>query len=100
MTRVTGRADGNSGPAQRAARFVRPFAERLDPRTRAAFPLALVDFRPVTFPTSSSTRPANRSSAPSPLLRRELLAMIKHLLRLPGRTLPRQGTGQTTAGRE
>jgi hypothetical protein len=53
------------------------------PRARAAFPLALCDLRPVTAPTSSSTRPARRSTAPSVLLRRALLNTVCRPVALP-----------------
>jgi hypothetical protein len=58
------------------------------PRARAAFPLALCDLRPVTFPTTSSTRPTSRSTAPSVLLRRALLNTV----------LPRLFTGAPGVG--
>ena len=71
------RFSGAHGEAHRRTVFLAcPRFFLVLPRARAAFPLALCDLRPVTFPTSSSTRPASRSTAPSVLLRRALLNIV------------------------
>ena len=82
------RFSGAHGEAHRRTVFLAcPRFFLVLPRARAAFPLALCDLRPVTFPTSSSTRPARRSTAPSVLLRRALLNTVLPRFSSPTRQL-------------
>ena len=83
------------GTGQRAFPFIRPFVDLAAPRPRAALPFALVERLPVSFPSSSATRPTSLSSLPSALLRLADFAILGSFSRC--RSWPRSDGGSQTS---